>query len=64
MLTRVETTDGDDPLLGQFLGLLSTDITRHPDRLQSLDPGLAQRLQALVGGTDVDLGTALSADDE
>ena len=64
MLTRVETSDGDDPVLGQFLGFLAADITRHPERLQAVDTGLVQRLQALVGGVDVDLDAALSEDDE
>ena len=64
VLTRVETSDGDDPVLGQFLAFLAADITRHPERLQAVDAGLAQRLQALVGGVDVDLNAALSADDE
>ena len=64
VLTRVETSDGDDPVLGQFLGFLAADITRHPERLQAVDVGLVQRLQSLVGGVDVDLDAALSADDE
>ena len=64
VLTRVEASDGDDPVLGQFLGFLAADITRHPERLQAVDAGLVQRLQSLVGGVDVDLDTALSEDDE
>ena len=34
------------------------------ERLQAVDPGLAQRIQALVGTVDVDLDAPLSADDE
>ena len=64
VLTRVEASDGDDPVLGQFLGFLAADIARHPERLQSVDAGLVQRLQSLVGDVDVDLDAALSADDE
>jgi len=64
VLTRVEASDGDDPVLGRFLGFLAADITRHPERLQAVDAGFVQRLQALVGGVDVDLDAALSADDE
>ncbi len=64
VLTRVEASDSDDPVLGQFLGFLAADITRHPERLQSVDVGLVQRLQSLVAGVDVDLDTVLSADDE
>lgn len=64
VLTRVEASDGDDPVLGQFLGFLAADIARHPERLQAVDAGLVQRLQSLVGGVEVDLDAALSADDE
>ncbi len=64
VLTRVEASDGDDPVLGQFLGFLAADITRHPEGLQAVDAGLVQRLQALVGSVDVDLDAALSEDDE
>jgi len=64
VLTRAEVTEGDDPVLGQFLCFLAHDIASHPARLQAIDGGLVQRLQALVGGIDVDLDAALSADDE
>lgn len=64
VLTRVEASDGDDPVLGQFLGFLAADIARHPERLQVVDTGLVQRLQSLVSGIDVDLDAALSEDDE
>lgn len=64
VLTRAEASDGDDPVLGQFLGFLARDIANHPDRLQLVDAGLVQRLQSLVGGMEIDLDAALSADDE
>jgi antitoxin PrlF len=64
VLTRAEASEGDDPVLGQFLGFLERDIASHPERLRALDAGLVQRLQSLVGGIEVDLDAALSADDE
>lgn len=64
VLTRAEAGAGDDPVLDQFLGFLATDIARHPERVQALDAGLVQRLQSLVGGVEVDLDAALSANDE
>ena len=64
VLTRAEASDGDDPLLGQFLDFLARDIASHPERLQAVDVALVQRLQSLVGGMEVDLEAALSADDE
>lgn len=64
VLTRADASEDDDPVLGQFLGFLAHDITRHPERLRSVDTGLVHRLQSLVGGIEVDLDAALSADDE
>lgn len=64
VLTRAANPEGDDPVLGQFLGFLARDMASHPERLRALDAGLVQRLQSLVGGIEVDLDAALSADDE
>jgi antitoxin PrlF len=64
ILSRADASAGDDPVLGQFLGFLAHDMANHPERLHALDAGLAQRLQSLVGGVEVDLDAALSADDE
>lgn len=55
---------GEDPLLGQFLGFLASDIAQHPERLRALDAGLLSRLQSLVGKVEVDLDAPLSANDE
>lgn len=54
----------DDPVLGQFLSFLSTDMANHPERLQSVDSGLIQRIQTLVGKVEVNLNEALSEGDE
>ena len=64
LLTRGEASDGDDPLLGQFLGFLARDMASHPERLQAVEAGFVQRLQSLTGGIEVDLDAALPADDE
>ena len=64
VLSRVEIAEEDDPVLGRFLDFLSRDIANHPERLQSIDTGLMQRLQSLTGGIDVDLDAVLSVDDE
>ena len=66
VLTRSPSPEGleaDDPVLGQFLGFLARDMASHPERLQAVDAGLVERLQSLVGGIEVDLDAALSADD-
>lgn len=64
VLTRVDASEGDDPVLGQFLGFLARDIASHPERLQAIDANLVQRLQSLTGDIEVDLDAPLSADDE
>lgn len=64
VLTRADPSEGDDPVLAQFLGFLVRDIAAHPERLQAVDASLVQRLQLLVGDVEVDLDATLSADDE
>lgn len=64
VLTRVEASDGDDPVLGSFLGFLARDIAEHPERLRAIDAGFMQRLQSLTGGIEVNLDASLSAEDE
>lgn len=62
VLTRAAPPEQQDPALGAFLQFLATDITQHPERLQSIDAGLITRLRSLVG--DVDLSAPLSPDDD
>ncbi|SDI16620.1 type II toxin-antitoxin system PrlF family antitoxin [Nitrosomonas sp. Nm132] len=64
VLTRATATEDDDPVLEQFLSFLAHDIASHPERLRAVDAGLAQRIQSLVSGIEVDLDAALSEDDE
>ena len=59
MPSRVEITEQDAPVPEQFLSFLSTDLAQHPERLQTIDASLVQRIRSLVGGIDVDLNTAL-----
>lgn len=64
LLTKAPGAQDIDPALGAFLGFLAQDISVHPERLQAVDVGLVQRIQALTAGVAVDLDSALSADDE
>lgn len=64
VLTRVDVSADDDPLLGQFLSFLASDIARHPEHLQAIDAGFVQNLRSLVGDFDVDLDAALPLDSE
>ena len=64
VLTRVDASEDDDPVLGQFLVFLARDIAKHPERLQIVDASFVQRIHSLVGDIQIDLDAALSADDE
>ena len=48
----------------ELLTMLANDLADHPERLQAIDAEFMQRIQSLVGHIEVDLETALSADDE
>jgi len=64
VLTRAAVGENDDPALAPFLRFLARDLAGHPERLQTMDAGLAQRIQALVEAVEVDLDAPLSAEDE
>ena len=64
VMTRADASAGNDPVLGQFLGFLARDLASHPERLMAVDAALVQRLRSLVGDVEVELDTALTADDE
>jgi len=56
--------EDNDPVLGQFTGLLANDSARHPEHLQAVDASLVTRLRSLVGDVELDLDAPLSTDDE
>ena len=64
VLSRAQSVEGDDPVLGEFLSFLARDIANHPERLQAVDAILEQRIDSLVGSVEVDLEGRLSAEDE
>jgi antitoxin PrlF len=64
VLTRAASGGSDDPALAPFLNLLARDLVDHPERLEAVDAGFAQRIRALVGDVEVDLDAPLSANDE
>ena len=64
VLSRAASGGEDDPALSSFLDFLARDMAEHPQRLQAVDADFARRIQALVGGIEVDLDAPLSADDE
>lgn len=49
-----------DPVMASFLAFLGQDIARSPKAIEQLDPTLAERIDSLVDGMEVDSDTALS----
>jgi antitoxin PrlF len=64
VLTRAEASEGDDPVLGQFLGFLARTSQAIPSACRPWMRASSNASSALVGGIEVDLDAALSADDE
>lgn len=64
VLSRAALTPTEDPVIGQFLHFLASDMATHPERLAAIDASLVQRIQTLVGDLDVNLDAALAAEDE
>lgn len=62
-ISRVEDAN-NDPLLGQFLAFLATDIQQHPQHLQQVSADLVDRIRSLVVNVDLDLDAPLAAEDE
>jgi antitoxin PrlF len=62
-ISRAEDTN-NDPLLGQFLNFLATDIQHNPQHLQQVSSDLVDRIQQLVANVDFDLDAPLTAEDE
>jgi antitoxin PrlF len=63
LMTRSALSE-DDPVIGNFLEFLAQDMKNHPDHIQMIDTGLANRIRSLVGHIEIDLEAPLSADEE
>ncbi|MGL5632869.1 MAG: type II toxin-antitoxin system PrlF family antitoxin [Azovibrio sp.] len=57
VLKHATPVEMEDPVLGKFLEFLATDISNHPERLQSMDNGLVSRIQSLVQGVELEAET-------
>ncbi len=60
----ISRTNEDDPLLGDFLHFLSSDIKNNPSHIQSFSPALIKRARSLTSGIEVDLDAPLNEKDE
>lgn len=64
VMERARPDDEEDPAFGPFLSFLARDLQAHPEKLRSLSPAFVQRVQTLTKDVNIDLGAALSPDDE
>lgn len=64
LLTRAESTDENDPVVGKFLAFLAHDMKTHPERIRGVSPTLVRRARSLVRGVKIDLDAPLASEDE
>ncbi|WP_028572981.1 type II toxin-antitoxin system PrlF family antitoxin [Desulfonatronum lacustre] len=60
-IARVDEEE-NDPVLEEFLAFLVRDMEQHPERIQAIDSGLAQRITSLAQNIQVDLDQPLEED--
>lgn len=58
---KVEETD---PVIGEFLSFLATDMQSNPEKLQPLTASMRDSVESLISDIDIDLDAPLSAEDE
>jgi antitoxin PrlF len=56
--------ENNDPLLGQFLNFLATDIQANPQHVRQVSSDLLSRIRSLVDNVGLDLDAPLAAEDE
>ena len=64
VMSRVSQIEEEDPVIRQFLGFLTEDLAKQPERIKTFSPEWVERIQSLVSGVEVDLDAPLSAADE
>ena len=64
LLTRIDTTETTDPVLGQFLNFIAHDMAAHPKHLQSVNAAWLRKMKSLVADVKFDLNAPLVADGE
>jgi antitoxin PrlF len=64
LLSRAETDEASDPVVGKFLAFLANDMKAHPARIRGINRALVRRARSLVKGVKVDLDAPLPLEDE
>lgn len=63
-ISRLDTSEVDDPAINEFLNFLASDMTVHPQYLQPVTSALHGQIQQLTAGAHVNLTDALPPEDE
>jgi antitoxin PrlF len=64
LLTRADSTDESDPVVGKFLAFLAHDMESRPTQIRGVSPTLVRRARSLVKGVKIDLNAPLPPEDE
>lgn len=64
MSAESDGRNASEQALNAFLGLLAHDIDTHPGKLISVNAGMRNCIQSLVGATSVDLTARLTDNNE
>lgn len=64
IISRATAESESDPVLGEFLSFIASDMQAHPERLQPLTASMRESVEALVSGVLVDLDAPLMDEDE
>ncbi|MEG3766379.1 type II toxin-antitoxin system PrlF family antitoxin [Alteromonas sp. 14N.309.X.WAT.G.H12] len=64
VISRATAAPESDPVLGEFLSFIASDMQAHPERLQPLTASMRESVEALVSGVGVDLDAPLMDEDE
>ena len=63
-ISRLDTSEVDDPAISGFLNFLASDMTAHPQHLQPVTTALRGQIQQLTAGVRVNLTDTLSPENE
>jgi antitoxin PrlF len=64
LLTRADTREESDPVVGKFLAFLARDMAAHPAHIRGISPALVRRARSVVKGVKFDLDARLPLEDE
>jgi antitoxin PrlF len=64
VLTRAADAAEDDPVISNFLDFLARDMAANPQRVSAINAEFAKRIQLLVADVQIDIESALAAEDE